>query len=226
MDQVPFIFGTDSFAENTEPRVPCLLLLDVSSSMAGDPIAKLNSGLLVFKDELTSHSLASKRVEVGIITFGDRIETITDFTTAQNFVPPHLEVAGMTPMGKAVRQAMTMMDHRKQVYRANGISYYRPWIFLITDGSPNDDGWQAAAKEAKQYDLEKKSALFAIGVGDVNFDNLRLFTNREPLKLNDLRFRDLFLWLSSSLKSVSSSRPGEDVPLQNPVAPSGWASIG
>ncbi len=32
-EQVPF--GTDSFADNPEPRCPCLLLLDISGSMSG-----------------------------------------------------------------------------------------------------------------------------------------------------------------------------------------------
>jgi uncharacterized protein with von Willebrand factor type A (vWA) domain len=35
-------FGTDDFALNPEPRCPCLLLLDVSGSMAGEPITELN----------------------------------------------------------------------------------------------------------------------------------------------------------------------------------------
>ena len=39
-EQVPF--GTDNFADNPEPRCPCLLLLDTSGSMAGTPIAELN----------------------------------------------------------------------------------------------------------------------------------------------------------------------------------------
>src|SRR4051794_10321077 len=43
MEQVPFgnasdAFGTNDFAENPEPRVPCVLLLDVSDSMQGDRI--------------------------------------------------------------------------------------------------------------------------------------------------------------------------------------------
>ena len=47
-DQVPF--GAAEFADNPEPRCPCLLLLDTSGSMAGAPIAELNAGLVTFKD--------------------------------------------------------------------------------------------------------------------------------------------------------------------------------
>ena len=95
MEQRPFgeeiddqpAFGTNDFAENPEPRVPCTLILDVSSSMAGDPIKQLNDGLICYKDELTADSLASKRVEVSVITFGSEVKTAVDFTTSQNFFP-------------------------------------------------------------------------------------------------------------------------------------------
>jgi len=36
------------FAENPEPRCPCVLLLDVSGSMAGQPINELNEGIQLF----------------------------------------------------------------------------------------------------------------------------------------------------------------------------------
>jgi hypothetical protein len=54
---------TNDFASNPEPRCPCALLSDVSRSMAGQPIAELNAGLAVFKDELAAEWLTLKRIE-------------------------------------------------------------------------------------------------------------------------------------------------------------------
>ena len=57
-------------------------------------------------------------------------------------------------------------------------------------------------------------------------DVLAQITTREPLKLQELRFRDLFKWLSNSLSSVSQSKLGTQVALENPAAPGGWGSVG
>lgn len=119
-----------------------MLLLDVSGSMNGRPLDELNAGLTVFKDELTADALAMKRVEVGIVTFGP-VKVETPFTSASTFYPPNLHSQGDTPMGAAITQALNMVEDRKRDYRNNGISYYRPWVFLITDGGPTDS-WQAA----------------------------------------------------------------------------------
>lgn len=144
-------FATSDFASNPEPRCPCILLLDVSGSMNGRPINELNAGLVTFRDELLADPLALKRVELGIVTFGP-VHVEQPFTSAANFFPPILFAQGDTPMGAAITKALDMVEERKREYRANGISYYRPWIFLITDGAPTDE-WQAAANKVSALSL-------------------------------------------------------------------------
>ncbi len=213
-------FGTTEFADNPEPRCPCLLLLDVSGSMAGQPIAELNAGLTAFKDELAADTLAMKRVEIGIVTFGP-VQVALPFQIATMFYPPVLLTQGDTPMGAAIKQGLEMVRQRKGEYRSNGISYYRPWVFLITDGAPTDE-WKSAAEAVREGEASKAFAFFAIGVQGANMETLRQISSREPLRLDGLRFRELFSWLSSSLRSVSRSTPGTDVPLE---PPQGWASV-
>lgn len=213
-------FETADFASNPEPRCPCVLLLDISGSMNGRPIDELNAGLTTLKDELAADALAMKRVEVAIVTFGP-VKVEAPFTSASVFYPPTLQAQGDTPMGAAINQALNMVEDRKCDYRSNGISYYRPWLFLITDGAPTDS-WQAAAEAVREGENSKKFAFFAIGVKGANMDILRQISVREPLSLDGLKFRELFSWLSSSLRSVSRSTPGTEVPLE---PPKGWASV-
>ena len=116
-------FETSDFAGNPAQRCACVLLLDVSASMSGRPLDELNAGLATFRDDLSADTLAMKSVEIGVVTFGPaKVEV--PFTSALTFDPPTLHAQGDTPMGAAITQALNMVEERKRVYRAHGISYF------------------------------------------------------------------------------------------------------
>lgn len=220
-DQIPF--ALTELATNPEQRCPCLLLLDTSGSMQGSPISELNKALETFKQELMSDSMAMQRVEIGIVSFGP-VQILSHFQTADTFIPPQLNASGNTPMGEAIETGLEMLESRKHTYKQAGISYYRPWIFLITDGGPTDN-WQRAAELVRAGDNSEKKQFnfFAVGVEGANMSILSQICSpsRPPMKLQGLSFRELFVWLSASLGGVSRSQLGQAVTL--PAI--GWTSV-
>lgn len=222
------------FADNPEPRCPVVLLLDTSGSMKGRPIDELNEGLRSFDGAVKADRLASLRVEVAIVTFGGTVRAMdvqggkggsVDFDAGQAFItvdlfqPPTLKAGGGTPMGGAVRRAMKLLSDRKEIYKQNSLDYFRPWVFLITDGKPTDE-WRSAAQQVKDEEARKGVLFFGVGVEGADMGTLAQFSaQRQPLKLKGLAFEELFQWLSKSLSAIAHSKPGEMVPL--PAV--GWA---
>jgi uncharacterized protein YegL len=210
-------------AENPDPRAPCLLLLDTSASMSGDPIRALNEGLNLFYRDVMRDDLAKRRVELAIITFGrSGVDAVQDFVTVETWNPPQLRAGGSTPLGEALESGLELLRLRKDLYKRAGLQYYRPWLFLITDGEPTDK-WEQAAKRAQEADEAKSLLFFAVGVERANMKKLAQIAppERPPLKLKGLQFAELFLWLSQSQQRVSHSRVGDQLALP----PIGWSDV-
>ncbi len=221
---MPGLEESVEFAENPEPRCPCVLLLDTSGSMQGAPLAALNEGLRTFKTDLIQDPLASRRVEVAVVTFNNEVIVASDFKTADRFEAPMLSAGGQTFMGTGINKALDLLQARKAQYRANGVSYYRPWVFLITDGEPQGEPpeqIQRASERIRADENSKKVAFFAVGVEGANMSTLATVVVRAPMKLIGLNFREMFVWLSASMQKVSQSQLDEQVALPPP----GWGTI-
>ncbi|HTP25322.1 MAG TPA: VWA domain-containing protein [Anaeromyxobacteraceae bacterium] len=205
---------------------PCVLVLDTSGSMQGAKIDELNSGLQILKSKLMEDTQARNSIEIAIVTFGHGgVQLVQDFVPVRDFQPPVLQANEATPMGEAMHVALNIVRHRKATHRQEGRDYYRPWIFLITDGEPTDPQhvWQDAARASIEEQNKKGALVYCVAVGDdANLEVLARFSNAKPQRLQGTEFRKLFQWLSSSVSTIARARAGEQTALP-PV--DGWARV-
>jgi len=188
--------------DNYEQKCLCVLVLDVSGSMQGEPINELNNGLQEFHKEVINDFVASQRLEAAIITFGSSINCIQEPALVNNFQMPVLSTSGTTKLVDAVRMSMDMVKNRKQWYKDTGQLYYRPFIILITDGEPDSDqDMIGLSKELYQSVNEKHFTFFTLGVKGFNYQKLQQLCPppTQPLVLEGYKFANFFKWLSNSI---------------------------
>lgn len=205
------------FADNPEPRCACVLLLDTSWSMAGQPIQELNTALGQFRDALSRDAQASARVEVAVVTFGNGgVNVAQEFVSASDFSPPHLTADEVTPLGGGLHQALDLIAHRKGDYKANCVDYYRPWIILITDGAPTDE-WEDAVARLHSEVAAKKVLCWSFGVEGADASVLARISPDCARTLSGQHgaFEKIFRWVSSSMARVSQSTPGDQTSLDD-----------
>ena len=209
----------EDLVNNPTARVPVCLCLDTSGSMDGEPINELNEGVRLFYEAIKEDETALYSAEISIVTFGgERARCIADFASLE-LQPnaPRLYASGMTPLGEAVNMSLDLLERRKDEYKDRGVDYYQPWLVLMTDGEPNGDKTELSRAINRTVELvnQKRLTVFPIGIGayaDMNVLS-QLSPKRPPLKLQGLKFREFFAWLSKSVSKTSQSTPGESVKL-------------
>lgn len=225
---------TVDYTGNANQRTPCVLILDASGSMdtsgsrGKTRIQELNEGIKTLEEALKSDDAAVSRVQLGIISVGgpsNSAEVMMDWTDVENFEAFPLTAAGTTPLGTGVLLGLEMIDQVKNDLKTNGINYTRPWMMIITDGEPTDSSsdWNHATKECKKAEADKKVEIFTIAVEGANLTKLNQLSIRPPVMLDGVKFKELFLWLSSSLSAASRSRPGDSMSLPS-LDP--WRNVG
>jgi len=217
---------TPSEDEGLEPRCPVVILADCSLSMSGEPISQVNGGLSAFFDALRQDHLAARRCEAAVVSFGGAVNTELDFTVVSALQQhPQLTATGETPMGAAILMAISMVEAKKQVYKAEGRSYFRPWIFMFTDGMPTDEEKiiREATRMVHEGEDHNKFLFFAVGCFSADMEELKEIASpkRPPVYLQGSKFDEMFEWLSRSIVMVSSSNPGD----HKALPPVGWGTV-
>lgn len=212
-----------SLIDNSEERLPVVLVLDCSGSMAGAKIDALRVGIEVMNREIKDDPKAAKSVRILVIQFcGDHEVSVGEWQDLMDFVPPNLQANGRTPTGAAMLRALDEIEKQKEQMRQAGISYKRPLLFLMSDGEPTDD-WKRASELSQAAMTTNKVTVFPIGVGsDANLEILAKFSQKGAIRLDGLKFKELFMWLSASVKTVSRTAQGQNTQLP-PI--DSWATV-
>ena len=203
-------------AAPNEPHLACVLLLDTSGSMSGPALDSLNQAINNFIQQTSMDEMAMKRVDVAIITFDDKPELVMPFTPISQMQPVNLTAGGLTAMGAGINMAIDQVKERNRFYASLGTPCFKPWIFMITDGSPTDDISTAVQRiqEEESKGTHGKLKFFALGVSNSNKQVLFQLTKR-VMELEDTDFSGIFDWMSESMCAISVSRVGENVPLND-----------
>lgn len=211
----------------TGQRLMLLILLDVSSSMKGEPIRRLLDALKSWLAQMSSHELAG-RLDVAMVAFGDgraRVLNLaggsSDPADVEAFVPitaaklptSGLVAAGDTPLGLAISRALALLPVRKSYLRANNLNYYRPLVWVLTDGMPND-AWEAPASSLRDAEDGDHAITFAVGFGQADRAVLARLAPDAHFMVDNVNFEALLRLASGSAEALARGASAAEVKQQ------------
>jgi uncharacterized protein YegL len=217
------------FGSTDTRRMPVYLLLDVSGSMAGAPVAAVEQGVQLLHNELLGQPQAVEMVHLGVITFASSSHELVPLTPITSFSPPQLSAGGATALGAALRELGRALDNEIVANTPGKKGDYKPLVFLLTDGEPTDS-WEPELNALNSRKEKKVGSIIALGCGEyVNTGVLKQITPN-VLLMTDVtpdNLRAFFKWVSASVttasKSAASPSSGEAATL--PPPPSGFQVV-
>lgn len=230
-DEIPAVKADayeDDFLDAMEPAkksMTIFFLIDVSGSMKGTKIGSLNGTMEELLPSLIGVGEASTDVKIAIMKFSTDVEWVTPepVRIEENQYWNRLEAEGLTFMGDAFLELSKKLS-RSSFLNSPSISF-APVIFLLSDGSPNDD-WKKGLETLKQNKWFQHGLKIALGIGSkVNMDVLRAFTGNDELAVqakNADQLRELIKLLAVTSSQIGSrslalvdngggQQPGEEV---------------
>ncbi|AUB80407.1 TerY-C metal binding domain-containing protein [Candidatus Thiodictyon syntrophicum] len=190
-------------------RLPVFLVLDVSESMAGDNLFRLEEGIGTIVSTLRTNPQALDTVWLSVIAFAGIAETLVDLQDLAAFRAPALPMGGGTCLGLALDHVMNEIDRQVATPGRDRKGDWRPIVYLFTDGKPTD---QVAAARSRWHDhYATRADLVAVAIGRYA-DQATLRSLTEHVLLFDDTapggFEVFVRWLTESV-SVQSQRIGE-----------------
>ena len=189
-------------------RLPIYFLLDVSESMVGPNLYRLEEGLSRVVSELRTDPHALETAWLSVIVFAGKVRKLVNLTELTSVVAPSLPVGGGTSLGKALTFLTDEIDANVKRNSADAKGDWKPIVFLITDGKPTDDVNAAVDRWRSKYSTMVTLVAISIGhAADLTVLN-RLTEADKVLTLDDdteAGFARFIKWVTQSVQARSRS---------------------
>jgi hypothetical protein len=133
--------------------MPFYLVCDVSGSMDRD-MGALNAGLAQLRQEILSEPVVDDLVMLSVITFNHEARTAVPLNAPSEIVLPQLSSGGGTVYGAAFREFHRAFRADRQRLKDEGRKVFRPCVFFLSDGEPNDRDYLQTFQSLLGYDSE------------------------------------------------------------------------
>ena len=184
--------------------LPLILLADTSDSMS-NCIGELNMAIRDMLGTLKEQESLKAEIHISFITFGNGGAKLhTALTPVSNIEFNDFTEGGMTPLGGALRIAKEMVENREIIPSKS----YAPIILLLSDGAPNDNGWENEMYRFINDGRSKKCMRMSLGIGrDYDYDVLKSFSsNGEVYEAKDsTNILDFFKFMTMTIKEKTLS---------------------
>lgn len=184
-------------------KLPVYLLLDISGSMYGEPLAAVKNGLELLAASLRQDPYALETVHASVITFATTANQVVPLTEITAFQPPALEARGQTSMGAALELLAARVDEEVAKTTAEKKGDWKPLVFLMSDGAPTDD----LEKGIADLKNRKFGMIVACAAGaNADTNTLKRITDN-VVRLDNLdqeSIKAFFKWVSASVSAGSA----------------------
>lgn len=193
---------------------PFVFLIDTSGSMGSmiknRPIDKVNRFLHNLPHDLESHMLEA--IDFSVIEFNSSARVVREFGEMTFDEDHQLLAGGATMMGEAICMAYQMLAERRRYYKIRGYRYFRPVIFMLTDGASTDDLKRA---ENIVADNLTKTSFWSAGIVGCEVEQLSslskncLFIDIDTIDVDEFLEWFVLNIIGITMKGLSESRTEE-----------------
>lgn len=185
-------------------RLPVYLLLDVSGSMNGEPIAAVQNGVQMMVSALMGDPQALESAYISVITFSNSAKQIVPLTELAQFTPPQLTAGGLTSLGEALTFVAKCAEREVVKNTPETKGDWKPLVFIMTDGCATD----SVEKGLAEFRKRKWGIVVACGAG-TGADTNELSKITEAVVTLDTTdsasIGAFFKWVSASVSTTSKS---------------------